>query len=93
MKIDKPKEWWLKKADLEGDCPIGAGALDHASMQAEITRLRAREVALLNELNGKDEDFVKGYDQAVEEIVAYLAQHNDAWAKQIRDIWMEGRAR
>jgi hypothetical protein len=31
VKIDRSKEWWMKKADLEGDSPVGAGMLARTS--------------------------------------------------------------
>jgi hypothetical protein len=36
MKIDRSKEWWMKRADLEGDLPVGAGILRDNDLKRRI---------------------------------------------------------
>lgn len=73
-RIDKPKEWWLKRADLEGDCEVGAGTL--AGAPAPIGMHELEEI--------KQREYEKGYDRAVCEIRDWLAglldKFDENWA-------------
>jgi hypothetical protein len=53
MKIERSKEWWLKRVDREGDQCIGAGvaALREAFMQGAVTAIS--KTGLVTELESE----------------------------------------